>query len=159
MSGHTHNKGGVGTIIIRLNTGIRITHTKYKQEKTKNWLNVHTENEQSNEFEYLGRLTPKGKQVAPNVAHHYNAELYTNAEGVMYPVVVLNEQSRIIRGEYYPIGYHLNFPKYWGKKTGVEYLLKHNIKEQETILQQAQTELERLRACLQKVQTEWPEGE
>ena len=115
--------------------------------------------EKDNEFEYLGRLTPKGKQVAPNVAHHYNAELYTNDAGVMYPVVVLNEQSRIIRGEYYPIGYRLNFPKYWGKKTGVEYLLKHNIKEQERMLEQAQTELERLRSWLHKVQTEWPDGE
>ena len=120
---------------------------------------MHTKNEQSNEFEYLGRLTPKGKQVAPNVAQNYNAELWTDDNGVMWPVVVLNENSRIIRGEYHPIGYHLNFPKYWTKKTGVEYLLKHNIKEQETILEQATAELSRLKACLEKVQGEWPDGE
>jgi hypothetical protein len=115
--------------------------------------------EKDNEFEYLGRLTPKGKQVAPNVAQHYNAELFTNESGVMYPVVVLNEDSRIIRGEYHPIGYRLNFPKYWTKKTGVTYLLKHNIQEKERILEQAQAELERLRACLSKVENEWVDGE
>ena len=120
---------------------------------------MHTKENQSNEFEYLGRLTPKGKQVAPNVAHHYNAELFTNESGVMYPVVVLNEQSRIIRGEYHPLGYRLNFPKYWGKKTGVEYLLKHNIQEREKVLQQTELELSRLRACLEKVQNEWPDNE
>jgi hypothetical protein len=120
---------------------------------------VHTNEKQNSEWEYLGRLTPKGKQVAPNVAQHYNAELYTNESGVMYPVVVLNEATRIIRGEYHPIGYRLNFPKYWTKKTGVEYLLKHNIAEREKVLADTQTELERLKACLDKVQTEWPDGE
>jgi hypothetical protein len=120
---------------------------------------VHTKKEQSKEFEYLGRLTPKGKQVAPNVAHHYNAELFLSPSGEIQPVVILNELSTVIRREYYPIGYHLHFPKYWGKRTGVEYLLKHNITEQQTILEDAQTELVRLKACLDKVQREWPEGE
>jgi hypothetical protein len=115
--------------------------------------------EKDNEFEYLGRLTPKGKQVAPNVAQHYNAELFTNESGEMYPVVILNENSRIIRGEYYPIGYRLNFPKYWGKKEGVRYLLKHNINEKEKVLQLATEELEKLKACLAKVENEWQDND
>ena len=94
---------------------------------------------------------PKGKQIAPNVAEHYNAELFTNEAGEMYPVVVLNPSSRLIRGEYHPIGYRLNFPKYWGKKVGVEYLLKHCIAEKERTLAMAQAELDKMRACLAKV--------
>ena len=114
---------------------------------------MHTNEEQNNPQPVR---FPKGKQVAPNVAEHYNAELFTNEAGEMYPVVVLNPSSRLIRGEYHPIGYRLNFPKYWGKKTGVEYLLKHCIAEKEKMLAMAGVELEKMKSCLSKV-SEWPD--
>ncbi len=102
---------------------------------------------------------PKGKQVAPNVAQHYNAELFTNDSGIMYPVVNLNPSTRLIRGEYHPIGYHFNFPKFWGKKTGVEVLLKHNIEQKERIMNEAAEALSKLKSCLDIVQRDWPNDE
>lgn len=117
---------------------------------------MHTKGEQSNPQPVR---YPKGKQVAPNQSLHYNAELHTKPDGEMYAVVVLNPSSKLIRGEYHPIGYRLNFPRYWGKKTGVEFLLKHNIEQKEKIMSEAASDLEKLRACLDKVQKEWPDNE
>lgn len=116
---------------------------------------MHTNEEQSSPHPRY----PKGKQVAPNAAQHYNAELFTNESGVMYPVVVLNPSTRLIRGEYHPIGYRFNFPKFWGKKAGVEALLKHNIEQKERIMNEAAAELDKLKSCLDTVQKEWSDSD
>jgi len=95
-----------------------------------------------------------GEQIANNRAEHCNIELHTNELGEYYPVVNRMEKHTLIRGEYIPIGNHFQYPKNWGKRKGAITLLEHRIRDKQKQLIEAESEIAKLTACLDKVK-EW----
>jgi hypothetical protein len=95
-----------------------------------------------------------GEQIANNRAEHCNIELHTNELGEYYPVVNRMEKHTLIRGEYIPIGNHFQYPKNWGKRKGAITLLEHRIADKQKQLIEAESEIAKLTACLDKVK-EW----
>ena len=99
-----------------------------------------------------------GEQIAYNKCEHCNIELHTNDAGEYYPVINRMDKFTLIRGEYIPIGNRFQYPRNWGKRKGATILLEHRIADKERVLADAQRELEKLTACLEKV-SEWKEDE
>jgi hypothetical protein len=64
------------------------------------------------------------------------------------------EKHTLIRGEYIPIGNHFQYPKNWGKRKGAIILLEHRIEDKRKQLLEAESEIAKLTACLDKVK-EW----
>jgi hypothetical protein len=95
-----------------------------------------------------------GEQIANNRAEHCNIQLHTNESGEYYPVVNRMEKHTLIRGEYIPIGNHFQYPKNWGKRKGAITLLEHRIADKQKQLLEAESEIAKLTACLDKVK-EW----
>ena len=95
-----------------------------------------------------------GEQIANNRAEHCNIQLHTNESGEYYPVVNRMEKHTLIRGEYIPIGNHFQYPKNWGKRKGAIILLEHRIADKQKQLLEAESEIAKLTACLDKVK-EW----
>ena len=95
-----------------------------------------------------------GEQIANNRAEHCNVVLHTNELGEYYPVVNRMDKQTLIRGEYIPIGNTFQYPKNWGRKKGATILLEHRIEDKRKQLIEAQLELAKLSACLEKV-NEW----
>ena len=95
-----------------------------------------------------------GEQIANNRAEHCNIQLHTNESGQYYPVVNRMEKHTLIRGEYIPIGNHFQYPKNWGKRKGAIILLEHRIEDKRKQLLEAESEIAKLTACLDKVK-EW----
>jgi hypothetical protein len=95
-----------------------------------------------------------GEQIANNRAEHCNIQLHTNESGEYYPVVNRMEKHTLIRGEYIPIGNHFQYPKNWGKRKGAIILLEHRIRDKQKQLLEAESEIAKLTACLDKVK-EW----
>jgi hypothetical protein len=95
-----------------------------------------------------------GEQIANNRAEHCNIQLHTNESGQYYPVVNRMEKHTLIRGEYIPIGNHFQYPKNWGKRKGAIILLEHRIRDKQKQLLEAESEIAKLTACLDKVK-EW----
>jgi hypothetical protein len=93
-----------------------------------------------------------GEQVAWNKCEHCNVVLHENEQGEYYPVVNRLNKFTLIRGEYYPIGNHFQYPRNWGRKKGAIVLLEHRIEDKRKQLEEAQQELAKLTACLEKVQ-------
>jgi hypothetical protein len=100
---------------------------------------------------------PKGEQIANNRCEHCNIQLHTNELGEYYPVVNRMDKQTLIRGEYIPIGNHFQYPKNWGKRKGAMILLETRIEDKRKQLIEAESELAKLSACLEKVK-EWDEG-
>ncbi len=99
-----------------------------------------------------------GEQIANNRCEHCNVVLYENEQGEYYPVVNRMEKHTLIRGEYYPIGSRFQYPRNWGKKKGATILLEHRIEDVRKQIQDAQLDLDKLQACLEKVQ-QWDSTE
>jgi hypothetical protein len=95
-----------------------------------------------------------GEQVAYNKCEHCNVELHTNDAGEYYPVVNRMDKFTLIRGEYIPVGNRFQYPRNWGKKKGATILLETRIEDKKRVLADAQMELDKLEACLNKV-NEW----
>jgi hypothetical protein len=95
-----------------------------------------------------------GEQVANNRCEHCNVVLHTNEVGEYYPVVNRLDVHTLIRGEYHPIGNSFQYPKNWGKRKGATILLEHRIADKQKQITDAESELAKLSACLQKVK-EW----
>ena len=93
-----------------------------------------------------------GEQVAYNKCEHCNVELHTNDAGEYYPVVNRMDKHTNIRGEYIPIGNKIQFPKKWGRKEGATILLEQRIQDVRKQIEDAQLDLDKLQACLEKVQ-------
>ena len=92
-----------------------------------------------------------GQQVASNRAMHCNMKLIQNTEGEYDAVVDRMDIYTLIRGEYVPIGVNFHYPKVWGRKYAATKLLEHIIQDKQKIIQDAQSELERLKRCMDKV--------
>ena len=103
-----------------------------------------------------GKQVQPGEQIAYNKTMHGTIQLYENEQGEYYPVVEWDEQPKLVRGEYIPIGNKIQFPKKWGRRYASILLLEHKIGEQKRILADAQTELAKLESCLSSVK-DWPE--
>jgi hypothetical protein len=116
---------------------------------------VHTNEENK---PALGRKAKPGEQIAYNRTMHGNIQLHENESGEYYPVVTWDEQPKIVRGEYHPIGNKIQFPKVWGRKYGSTILLEHKIEDIKRTILYAESELAKLERCLSNVK-EWPEGE
>ena len=95
-----------------------------------------------------------GEQVANNRCEHCNIQLHTNESGEYYPVINRMDKQTLIRGEYIPIGNTFQYPKNWGKRKGATILLEHRIEDKRKQLLEAELELAKLSACLEKVK-EW----
>ena len=93
-----------------------------------------------------------GEQIANNKTMHGNIQLYENEAGEYYPVVEWDESPKLVRGEYHPIGNKIQFPKKWGRKEGATILLEHRIEDVRKQIADAQEDLDKLLACLEKVQ-------
>ena len=94
---------------------------------------------------------PKGEQIANNRCEHCNIQLHTNESGQYYPVINRMDKHTLMRGEYIPIGNHLQYPRNWGKQKGATVLLETRIQDKRKQLEEAQLELDKLTACLDKV--------
>ena len=95
-----------------------------------------------------------GEQIANNRAEHCNIQLHTNESGEYYPVINRMDKQTLIRGEYIPIGNTFQYPKNWGKRKGATILLETRIADKQKQLLEAEIELAKLSACLEKVK-EW----
>ena len=97
---------------------------------------------------------PKGEQIANNRCEHCNIQLHTNESGQYYPVINRMDKQTLIRGEYIPIGNTFQYPKNWGKRKGATILLETRIADKQKQLLEAESEIAKLTACLEKVK-EW----
>jgi hypothetical protein len=111
---------------------------------------------ENNMEENLGRRTPKGKQIATNTTMHGTIQLFENEAGEYYPVVDWDSKPTLVRGEYYPLGNRIQFPKQWGRREGATILLEYKIEDCKRTILDAETELAKLERCLSNVK-EWPE--
>lgn len=111
---------------------------------------MHTENKGR------GKKVQPGEQIAYNKTMHGTIQLFENEAGEYYPVVDWDSEPKLVRGEYYPIGNRIQFPKKWGRKWGAQKLLESIIIDKKKQIQDAELELEKLTACLNKVM-EWNE--
>ena len=93
-----------------------------------------------------------GEQVADNRAPHSTCKLFENKDGEYYPVCQPMETLRLIRGEYHPIGSRFQYPRNWGKRKGATILLEQRIQDVRKQIEDAQLDLDKLQACLEKVQ-------
>jgi hypothetical protein len=107
---------------------------------------VHTENR--------GKKVGPGEQIANNKTMHGTIQLFENESGEYYPVVNWDDRPALVRSEYYPIGNRIQFPKKWGRKWGAQKLLESIIIDKKKQITDAELELEKLTACLDKVM-EW----
>ena len=103
-----------------------------------------------------GKQVQPGEQIAYNKTMHGNIQLYENESGEYYPVVDWDEQPKLVRGEYIPIGNRIQFPKLWGRRYASILLLEHKIEQNKRIIADAERELAKLESCLSNVK-EWPE--
>jgi hypothetical protein len=62
------------------------------------------------------------------------------------------EKHTLIRGEYHPIGSRFQYPRNWGKRKGATILLEQRIGDVRKQIEDAQLDLDKLQACLEKVQ-------
>ena len=115
---------------------------------------MHTENESN--YIPKGRKAKPGEQVAYNRTMHGTIQLFENEAGEYYPVVDWDDKVKLVRGEYYPIGNRMQFPKVWGRKYASTTLLNHILEDKRKQLADAQREIAKLEACLSNVK-EWPE--
>ena len=99
-----------------------------------------------------------GEQIANNRCEHCNVVLHENEAGEYYPVINRMEKHTLIRGEYHPIGSRFQYPRNWGKKKGATILLEHRIEDVRKQIEDAQLDLDKLQACLEKVQ-QWDSTE
>ena len=97
-----------------------------------------------------------GEQIANNRCEHCNVVLHTNDANEYYPVINRMDKQTLIRGEYIPIGNTFQYPKNWGKRKGATILLEHRIEDKQKQIKDAELELAKLSACLEKVK-EWDE--
>lgn len=93
-----------------------------------------------------------GKQVADNTEMQHSTTLKVNDSGKFY--VETKEQAKrgLIKSEYVPVGMTLVYPKEWGKQKGSLHLLNHYIKEQESIIKQAEVNLEGLQTLKEGIE-------
>jgi hypothetical protein len=99
-----------------------------------------------------------GEQVANNRAMHGTIQLFENEAGEYYPVVDWDSEPKLIRGEYIPIGNRIQFPKKLGRKWGAQKLLESIIIDKKKQIEDAQAEIVKLTACLDKV-SEWNDND
>jgi len=99
-----------------------------------------------------------GEQIANNRCEHCNVVLHENESGEYYPVVNRMEKHTLIRGEYHPIGSRFQYPRNWGKQKGATILLEQRIQDVRKQIEDAQLDLDKLQACLEKVQ-QWDSTE
>ena len=99
-----------------------------------------------------------GEQVANNKGEHCNVELHINESGEYYPVTQCMDKYTLIRTEYIPFGNTLQYPKKWGRKEGATILLEQRIGDVRKQIEDAQLDLDKLQACLEKVQ-QWDSTE
>lgn len=92
-----------------------------------------------------------GQQVQDNKAMHCNMQLFENEAGEYYPVVDRMEQPTLVRGEYIPIGNRFHYPKRWGRKYAAVKLIEHKIEIEKNIIASAESELEKLKRCLDAI--------
>ena len=114
---------------------------------------MHIENENPKPKRKTGagpRVKP-GQQVASNTAMHCNMRLFENESGEYYAVVDRIEQPTLVRGEYIPIGNLFHYPKQWGRKFAATKLLEYIIADRESQIRNAESELAKLRRCLNTV--------
>lgn len=116
---------------------------------------MHTENENKRR-PGKGRKVAPGEQIAENRIMHGTIRIFENEAGEYYPVVDWDEGPKLIRGEYYPIGNRIQFPKKWGRKWGATKLLTAIIEDKIKQLEEAQIEIQKYQRCLDGV-NEWPE--
>ena len=107
---------------------------------------MHTEENQSK-----GRKSKPGEQVAYNKAMHCNMQLFEDEAGEYYAVVDRMEQATLVRGEYYPIGNRLHYPKIWGRRYAATKLVQHIIEDKRKIIEDAKREIEKLERCQAKI--------
>jgi hypothetical protein len=93
-----------------------------------------------------------GEQIANNRTMHGNIQLYENEQGEYYPVVEWDDTPKLVRGEYHPIGSRFQYPRNWGKRKGATILLEQRIEDVRKQIEDAQLDLDKLQACLEKVQ-------
>ena len=113
---------------------------------------MHT-NENQSKVKAPGRKAKPGEQVAVNKTLHCNMQLFENESGEYYPVVDRMEAVTLVRGEYHPIGNRFHYPKQWGRKYAALVLLNNKISVQQTILEEATAELDKLKRCLSEIQS------
>ena len=108
---------------------------------------MHTEEKRNKR----GRKVAPGEQIAYNKTYHCNMQLFEDESGEYYPVVDRMEQPTLVRGEYLPIGNRFHYPKVWGRKYAATKLLEHIMTDRRRQIEIAQTELEKLQRCMDKV--------
>lgn len=85
-----------------------------------------------------------GKQVADNTEMQYTTTIKVNDNGGFYVETKPQAKRGLIKNEYIPVGMTLIYPKEWGKEKGSLHLINHHIHEQESIIKQAEVNLEAL---------------
>ena len=116
---------------------------------------MHIENEDK-KGPGKGRKVGPGEQIAYNRTMHGTIQLFENEAGEYYPVVDWDDKPNLVRGEYYPIGNRIQFPKLWGRKWGATKLLESKLEDKRKQLADTESEIAKLERCLSAVK-EWPD--
>jgi hypothetical protein len=98
------------------------------------------------------RKVQPGEQIANNRTMHGTIRLFENEAGQYYPVVDWDDKPNLVRGEYYPIGNRIQFPKKWGRKWGATKLIQSILEDKRKQIEDAQREITKLEACLKEVE-------
>ena len=116
---------------------------------------MHTNEEQNKRTPGpKNRHVKPGQQVASNRAMHCNMKLWERPDGEYDAVIERNATFTLIRGEYHPIGKNFNYPQVWGRKYAATKLIESIITDKQKIIQDAQSEIEKLQRCQDRV-NEW----
>lgn len=81
---------------------------------------------------------PKGKQIANNQCEHYEIVLTDDYRFDIHQL----PSTQLIRGEYWPVGNKMHFPKNWGKEKGARHMLEYLKADAKRMLESANKRME-----------------
>jgi hypothetical protein len=95
-----------------------------------------------------------GEQVANNREQQMVMTLREDKEGILRIVTEPKSSPGLIRPIYTPIGNRFLYPKKWGRKPAADIFIQYLIEQQEQILIDTRTHLDKLNLIKKEIQ-EW----
>lgn len=98
-----------------------------------------------------------GEQVAVNSESQMVMTLREDKDGILRMVTEPKSSPGLIRPEYTPIGNRFLYPKKWGRKRAADIFIQYLIGQQEQILVDTRTHLDKLNLIKKDIQ-QWENG-
>lgn len=98
-----------------------------------------------------------GEQVANNREQQMVMTLREDKDGILRVVTEPKASPGLIRPNYTPIGNRFLYPKKWGRKQAADIFIQYLIEQQEQILVDTRTHLDKLNLIKKDIQ-KWENG-